>query len=1593
MSDFVVNPFVSEQQRKACYAKQAAGESGSWDCEEWSDATPKGKKLPKRKRPSPTTNARIKLSKKAQQLLARRKAPRPPSVPRPKTDNLDPTRTLTLRRAFLAKLNKRFAVLKGRIVRYVALEDSFDLTTNEQLRDAIGRFAPLAGGLTPFKVGQVVGLTAHHAGLIKDKATEVMDKVPGAKWMRTKVAAINTKLKDRYGAKQAGAIVASGVAISWGVFIGGAVAGVPLYVPTLAAMVPGACLAELHYQLRGKKQRTEPTPTANVVTDGVPSGPKEQLSDIDTIRLAHELLAELEHIWADRPTENSAEPDPELSQERELVRIAESAKQQKESPDYGQLFLKTETQEVWYVSADGDDNMKWLEDELSSAPLVRKVTIEAEGFPPADGTWLQLYPRTKRWVHNDCSFSQEPFTANAGQHAFLSDADKLEAFQRWLDQQLADTLLGKDQEQLWHQFIRQGFGKGAGRSYDDVRTPPTGPSRIRPSSTKGRSRKARTDLQGYIKGYSQDQSTADFYSGTKSEFLNSAFNQPVSQEKLDLLASRAFDEMEGMAGDMANRLSRTLADGLTAGDSPHDVAARMSDELDISRDRAETIASTELIRAHAEGQLLSLENLGVTELGVAVEWSNSGLNTVDKKGRPISPCARCKALSGVVLKLSEAHGLIPFHPRCQCAWLPAGLGEDTSDQLLTKEEIDAAFIEAEADPVPDIDEDRPVSIIGNVADIEYDPSSYITAIDRTAKIVEVFAANTEDIDVLAVNRTIQAEQSLDEVFNAFCPTGPGGGVDPTCPPHKSLQAKKPWDIAHKMGQLGYSTAQTVKVLEKLGHKVTKSTVELHVGRGVKGEKAGKGTPTADEVSHLHDLVSGVHDKPQATSAKQPKQPTEPKVEKQQTQPKQEKVKDAERPTSDRVGRKRDDEPPAKPEKEVATPTVPPASKAADKGRVASPQSSGHGLAELTQQPAAGQRIPATVEEATAKIDRYEKFFRDKGQHEAADWMGSLKDHVSKVGTDEALKSLGQEVKGKGEQVQYAGHSDMQQFAEVYLDRHGISLVEGHVPTGSAKAISTVASSSDTEGVRSRGKAGDVFPKLQGLKDKLDEAKHLPGLEKSEDLSVLMGHGRGSGKIEALTKDVTDKLDKTYGEGKWIVKSYGDEAFAGFGIYFPQRAAAIQQDAKNILHAAEENIGKYGFSHLRDKSGTVVGIKHSGGDEYRFGTKKYEDTINGDVRHWADKAEEAADHERGAHLPRDDNGKTISRFMAQPAFSVVGVSDADRAAGRTHEGTGEGRVHIVTRDGKAEVIPHSTWIKGEHLPVVFESEGTRSMAKAALDAINALPASEKQGQLYAPDVVRTAAGHRVVEANPANEAGASGYLQDNPLIIDSYVSHLTNREPAHVKFIRDVLTKRSPTGNVWAGTDNMEYVELLGNMLDEVFNANPEGHNQYTHAVGAKVEQHGAGVGEVVSVDKNGKTGTVQVGKYTLKKQKLSDWQSHDPETSIYTKGKSTTPKTTTVTQSSLPHDGGKTPDHAKHVEDAVVKHGGQMVSLVKVRKHLDEQGITDRGYQDAAIEHARGGSVTGSNLEGRHGISELEHAAALHTAAGEDRIGYLSLKE
>jgi SPP1 gp7 family putative phage head morphogenesis protein len=88
----------------------------------------------------------------------------------------------------------------------------------------------------------------------------------------------------------------------------------------------------------------------------------------------------------------------------------------------------------------------------------------------------------------------------------------------------------------------------------------------------------------------------------------------------------------------------------------------LTDRIDSLTDsRALTIARTEVIHVHAEGQLDSFEDLGVDELGVEAEFSTAGDDLV---------CPQCEALEGNTYSVDEARGIIPVHPNCRCTWIP-----------------------------------------------------------------------------------------------------------------------------------------------------------------------------------------------------------------------------------------------------------------------------------------------------------------------------------------------------------------------------------------------------------------------------------------------------------------------------------------------------------------------------------------------------------------------------------------------------------------------------------------------------------------------------------------------------------------------------------------------------------------------------------------------------------------------------------------------------------------------------------------------------------------------------------------------------------
>lgn len=248
---------------------------------------------------------------------------------------------------------------------------------------------------------------------------------------------------------------------------------------------------------------------------------------------------------------------------------------------------------------------------------------------------------------------------------FRSDPKKVEEFRKWVQEQIEKDLLivtdSSDPNKWWDAYLEEAYKKGQLSSFESRNKQKLGES-------------------------------MDFYEGTKEQFLRDSFAKPETKEKVQLLASRVYTDLKGVTEAMASVMSRTLVDGLSQGQNPYTIARQMTKDVEgIGVNRARMIARTEVIRAHAEGQLDALETIGVEEVGVAVEWDITGDGRV---------CPLCSAMDGVVLKVKEAHGLIPRHPNCRCAFLPANVGEDTKGQIRSRSGIAKAFKRSIAREIP-----------------------------------------------------------------------------------------------------------------------------------------------------------------------------------------------------------------------------------------------------------------------------------------------------------------------------------------------------------------------------------------------------------------------------------------------------------------------------------------------------------------------------------------------------------------------------------------------------------------------------------------------------------------------------------------------------------------------------------------------------------------------------------------------------------------------------------------------------------------------------------------------------------------------------
>jgi uncharacterized protein YidB (DUF937 family) len=144
-------------------------------------------------------------------------------------------------------------------------------------------------------------------------------------------------------------------------------------------------------------------------------------------------------------------------------------------------------------------------------------------------------------------------------------------------------------------------------------------------------------------------------------WINSAFNRPVHADRLGLIYTRTFSDLDGITRVMDQQISRILAQGIGEGRGPLDIARELNERVDkIGITRARMLARTEIVSSHAEASINAYEEAGLEGVDVEAEILNGS-----------DPCPECQALAeNGPYTLSEARGLIPAHPNCVCSLNP-----------------------------------------------------------------------------------------------------------------------------------------------------------------------------------------------------------------------------------------------------------------------------------------------------------------------------------------------------------------------------------------------------------------------------------------------------------------------------------------------------------------------------------------------------------------------------------------------------------------------------------------------------------------------------------------------------------------------------------------------------------------------------------------------------------------------------------------------------------------------------------------------------------------------------------------------------------
>lgn len=281
--------------------------------------------------------------------------------------------------------------------------------------------------------------------------------------------------------------------------------------------------------------------------------------------------------------------------------------------------------------------------------LIYEVIVDDDVFGMSDNvTGFSAMERDNQQRENRSKGIYINKKPGPGAFRFTRSGDKVAAFMKWLQEQVQDDILQVTQ-------IAQ-VGSAVDAAWTNIY--------IQDSYKRGIMR-ARTQLKGVAP-------PIGLTGGVEASLMN-----PFHIDRLGLLFTRVFNELKGITDAMDQQISRVLSQAMADGVGPRAIARRLNQVItgmgkDLSmtdslgrfipaQRRAETLARTEIIRAHAEAQLQEFENWGVAGVTAKAEFVTAGDGRV---------CEKCASLAGQIRTIKQAHGIIPVHPGCRCIWIP-----------------------------------------------------------------------------------------------------------------------------------------------------------------------------------------------------------------------------------------------------------------------------------------------------------------------------------------------------------------------------------------------------------------------------------------------------------------------------------------------------------------------------------------------------------------------------------------------------------------------------------------------------------------------------------------------------------------------------------------------------------------------------------------------------------------------------------------------------------------------------------------------------------------------------------------------------------